>query len=954
MKNTNKYNSQLKSNKDNTLSQCFSAYDIVEKHLTEINEIANSIGINFVDSYRNIQFPCRLNGSQVVASEKEFQGKIGIIAEIRIARNGLQYPFFVFRTFRNSGETITWSGYEAAKSLATGNKLSLLSDKEREAVVAQREIAKEKREAQQQSEREAKKAYSLKQWTGFERLTKGDSDRLIYLNRKQILPILDVVDLRFGKDKTLGEFIAHPLFAWNGDQVGYERISIADSSKKAVSAGANADGIYVGFINGDTSKPAYVTEGFADAASIHLATNACVFVAISASNIKKICELLTEDGIDFVVASDNDKAGDKSVFDCQCDVAFARAPKGGKDWNDYHVGHGLEAVKKRLEDLTRMSTRQIVDRQYLGNVIRPNCVNLVKGEKGTGKTTSLNDIIDKHESCLVITYRRSLATKIAEDCNMQNYQDIVINQEFNMHNYLVISPESLPHIDCSRKFDCIIIDESEQTIGHGLTSSTMKKKRMSHTWMRNLCANAKTVVLMDADLGNASLAFTRSFNAHSDLPLSFIENEYKPRAVNKHKIYIYPTADQVIGMASKYEDKAFCFSDSKAVANQLFAARNSKGLLITSETINDVQEQLLDINNYVKTINTVVGSPSFGTGVSVDEGHGFEIGFGVLKGRTASVEQCLQQFARFRGLGEYHISLGSNADGANPTTAKDVEKLLITGAIKADIDFGLELDNELDDFSKIWCEVKADLYKSTNSFSTYFVRKAKEEGFEVIFVNEDEEMKTLGAEIASEVKAEAKELKKIKIGEEAVKYEDLGFTDNEAQRLAELDSSKKIINKILKTVHVASISNNLANQVDKTEYQQVKDGHLAQCQLSHTSAKRKLVIEILDRVGVSYDKENRAFVSDGTVWNSKKAKIVANWLKKNEDRLLVHLNISKKRSTEKESNKNFNMVLASVGIVVKTKRISSKSREFSVDIDALVLVNKVLANKSIFEEMKCH
>lgn len=949
MQNLNGGNSSS-TREDSNLTHAIQAhdvYDIVKNNLSEISDIAASVGVDFPATYPNITFPCRLNSALTKSIDSNSDGRVGVIAETRYTRLGAEYPFLVFRSFRNSGETVTWSGFDAVRGVKTAS----LSDEDRLAAEKKRESARIQRETKARAAAKEKSTKALAKWR---LMPVATNEQISYLNKKQITAITRVVSIRYGFDALCGEFIAHPLFSWDGNQVGYERISIEDSSNKAVSGGAGCDGVYFGFIQGDQNQPAVITEGFADAATIHLATGATVFVAISASNIRRIAELLHADGVDYYVATDNDKAGDNSVYSINVPtLAFARAPMGHKDWNDYHCSQGLDSVRGELNSQSRCSYVVSLDQRYLGDVLEDGFCNLVRSEKGTGKTSSLNSLLDRNETVLVVTYRQSLATKISQDCNLMNYLDSVeVEGASNIAHCrrLCVTYDSLHKVK-RRDFGALVLDESEQGLDHMMQSSTMSRKRGTHSQLMTLCARANTVVMLDADVGNVTEEFTRSFNEVIEKPVNYIINSYLPRAVNGHKIHVYPSSNQVLALASQCVEKSFCFSDTVAGADSLYAAKSEDGLLITSETTAGIQTELSTISEHVKTINNVCASPSLGVGVSIDEGHGYTMGFGIFGGRTASVECDLQQMARFRGLGEFHINLGSNADSCNPTTANAVKKLYIDQAIESDVDVSCKFNSsELDAFSALYCEVIASRNKSKNSFSTHFINKARKEGFEIIFVQKDDDLIAGGKLFSDDITERNKEKKILKIEALTAEYVELGFDAEQAELIAAAESGKKLVSRVLKNTHTASLSATLANQIDKTEYADVNNGKMAKIQLSHTGEKRKLVIDVLRRVGVSYDGEQKSFVSNGIVWGSGSSKTTANWLKKSADLTLLHLGICKKRDYTIDTSKRFHELLATVGINVKTTRIGQSEREYSVCSDSLAMLNEILKNKSRFED----
>lgn len=110
----------------------------------------------------------------------------------------------------------------------------------------------------------------------------------------------------------------------------------------------------------DSGKPLIVAEGYATAASIHMATAYPVVVAFDAGNLPKVAVLLRETypQQSLIVAADDDAAGLKYASQAAKKAValiaapvFADCPEGEKltDFNDLHVWEGLPAVKLQID-----------------------------------------------------------------------------------------------------------------------------------------------------------------------------------------------------------------------------------------------------------------------------------------------------------------------------------------------------------------------------------------------------------------------------------------------------------------------------------------------------------------------------------------------------------------------------------------------------------------------------
>jgi len=113
------------------------------------------------------------------------------------------------------------------------------------------------------------------------------------------------------------------------------------------------------------TKEIYLTEGFATAASIHIATNKPVVVCFDASNIEPVLKNLKETHPDkkFIIAADNDLWKEHNIGKQKAELAaqkhgakvilpnftLAHKDKMPTDFNDLHKISGINEVKRQIE-----------------------------------------------------------------------------------------------------------------------------------------------------------------------------------------------------------------------------------------------------------------------------------------------------------------------------------------------------------------------------------------------------------------------------------------------------------------------------------------------------------------------------------------------------------------------------------------------------------------------------
>ena len=156
-------------------------------------------------------------------------------------------------------------------------------------------------------------------------------------------------------------FIAVPIFDTAGKLWGYQEIrdEKINNRDKNFRTGSRIKGNFFK-ING--SDQVVLCEGFATAASIHLATNFTVVCSFSANNLPNVANHFA--GQNLIIAADNDESGvglewaNKAALISSKFKVVLPEPGSGNDFNDIHVNHGLEAVKKyfKIDDKKEIIT----------------------------------------------------------------------------------------------------------------------------------------------------------------------------------------------------------------------------------------------------------------------------------------------------------------------------------------------------------------------------------------------------------------------------------------------------------------------------------------------------------------------------------------------------------------------------------------------------------------------
>lgn len=247
----------------------------------------------------------------------------------------------------------------------TGQSIKLYSDDEwqskteaeREAIREQwrrdqkaaREDLEKKR---QEAAREAEKRFSALPLAG---------ENNAYLKRKGVLPLGDI---RQDKDGRL----VLPVLGEAGKKTSLQFIA-GDGGKQFLPGGAIGGGYFpIPAKDGGKAGPLLIAEGYATAASLHMATGYAVLVAFNAGNLLPVAEVARQKYAEreIIICADNDlnnkkpdgspdnpgkEKAEKAAQAVGAKLALCPSVGGNNtDFNDLHMAQGVEAVKKVIEE----------------------------------------------------------------------------------------------------------------------------------------------------------------------------------------------------------------------------------------------------------------------------------------------------------------------------------------------------------------------------------------------------------------------------------------------------------------------------------------------------------------------------------------------------------------------------------------------------------------------------
>lgn len=598
----------------------------------------------------------------------------------------------------------------------------------------------------------------------------GAAGPTLYMLSKGMADLADYVAIRYSRHAgALGRWFAWPLYdddpRVNPDAAfcGYERVfdekNNSGKNKFISKHGKNNAGFGVLGAALNVATRAFVVGGIADAYSSHVASGETVVATVGEGNIPGIIQHLSAlyPEVEFIAAPDHDKAGLRAAKKLG---GFWTVPEAeGRDWSDVFLIQGAAEVKRQLLAIKGFKHNEI-DSPRLSIDIHEG-MNLVRSAKETGKTYSTARYVEQHPEMkvLIISYRKSLLQSLALDFKADYYDELIMSGEHDknmmlrMSQRLVITPDSLWRLHGSR-WDLVFVDEAEQTLQHFL-ATTMAKKEFNAELFKFFLINSSIQILADADLSDLTLKFVDHIGIHHGV---LHHNKHRPRVGSK--MYVYESPDH-LNTAFKDQlhagERLYYCSNSKTqvknLSEQLEVERRrgtfrGKFFSVCADNSGDAETASIvkNINTRIHDWQTVLASPSWGTGISIrrDEefDHGLAATFGLFSSYSGTSEQAHQQLARARGVTEYHVHIDSRSHTVL-TDPDIIRRLQLDEPTKETAEFlKLGAEGELEFCSElyewIYCHVLAKINESKRDFKGRFLAQAEAEGYEVIQVSKSD------------------------------------------------------------------------------------------------------------------------------------------------------------------------------------------------------------------------
>ena len=191
--------------------------------------------------------------------------------------------------------------------------------------------------------------------------------------------------------------VQYKIYNVDGDWVGSQTIS--PSGKKEFSTGMKIDGVF-GWMGDNLEGLVYITEGYADACSVHESTSRPVINGLNSGNIPKVVKAVKDKypNLTLVLAGDNDAAGLKCAE--KAGIPFVVPEEDGFDFNDLHQAKGVKAVAERLKQVklpkplwSKIGDLELKEPEWIiDGILEKNALVCGFGAPAAGKTFVMVDM----------------------------------------------------------------------------------------------------------------------------------------------------------------------------------------------------------------------------------------------------------------------------------------------------------------------------------------------------------------------------------------------------------------------------------------------------------------------------------------------------------------------------------------------------------------------------------
>ncbi|RQQ21303.1 hypothetical protein DF107_02640 [Burkholderia stagnalis] len=403
-------------------------------------------------------------------------------------------------------------------------------------------------------------------------------------------------------------------------------------------------------------------------------------------------------------------------------------------------------------------------------------VIFLRSPKGSGKTYWLEEVVkqcrEQAKSVLLIGHRQTLLRTLANRLELTCYFYFDgTGQRSNLpEDYYAICIDSMGRLlkPTTHRYDVVIIDEAEQVISH-LTGSTLKTKRRKcfGSFMFYL-RNAKSVVVSDADLGPITVE-TICASVQPEMDYRFYVNRYKesvcPVYSYENESHLVQSMVEAVGAGGRHYIATNSKSRAEVLAEMLQKkfGGGKKVMLVTANTVRkpDVADFVRDIDETILEYDVTIASPTLGTGIDItfkDGTRHIDTVFGFFDARINTHFDMDQQLSRVRNPGEIRLWVTPERF-AFETDVNVIRDEVVDSDDMNEAFNGYRSDgtDDVDEhYLRMYANVKSIERASKNRLRENLIELRQHNGWEVIPVASDVDVRKVGRGILDEARAALK------------------------------------------------------------------------------------------------------------------------------------------------------------------------------------------------------
>jgi len=364
----------------------------------------------------------------------------------------------------------------------------------------------------------------------------------------------------------------------------------------------------------------------------------------------------------------------------------------------------------------------------------------VQAAMGTGKSYAVVRAIPAEASVLVITHRVALAHQQAAQFATDFYQDH--RHDLSACQRLTVTYDSLLKLDPRKRFDYVVLDESEQGLAH-VTGGTIKpgERAMVLQMLERMVSQAQRVYYLDADLGPMTTNFMEGMHGMNNYTL--VINRYQPS--DRHYIAMQRKEDVLITLKAHVAagQTAYVAINSRKQVHALALDLQRMDpalriLAISSANSNtpEIQHFITHINTEIQHYDVVITSPTLGTGISIDTCY-FDAVYLIGEAKTTTHTELIQMAGRVRTIksGRVYCWIAPQR-GAEETNPAILRAHVLANWRETGLRINIaprtgDISPVDENYLELWITVTASRNASINDLASNFYARVQRDGHRV-------------------------------------------------------------------------------------------------------------------------------------------------------------------------------------------------------------------------------